>query len=552
MKKKFLAALLSLSFLLPLPAFADPQGDLMQKIDDLSKQLDQLKQQMSELQNKETKKDERITNVEKKTELVEKKTDEQAAATSWFKIGGDFQTRLDSLTGTTLPVGGVLFGVNTNGNKIALNNVLTNRFGLNMQARATEDVTVKTRLLMYKVWGEESEAPVAANSIVGGNAYFADKFFNFDGNIAHIPIDNTLRVDQAYATWANILNQPIWFSIGRRPSTGGVPDNLRHNTEKIGDAGIPAILVDYAFDGGTIGVAPDIDALPGAYAKFCFGKGFDNGFQNGQSTNANGVKDVWLIGAQFTPIATDTLDLEFQWDRALDLFAFPESNSFNFTINEPIPGYPSNFTSPINVSVPNTNVGNIDQFGASLMGKVENLWIGTLNLFLSPALSIASPNGNYVDFNPLSQPGGPMLGHYGLMWNGPGTSSKSHVGEAIYVGERYDIKQTRTKIGLEYNYGTKNWITFAPASDDLLTSKLGARGSVYEAYVIQELNTKPISKRGNAFFRLGYQYYDFDYTNSNNWIGAPVKISDLNASSVQMFSPVKHAQDLYATFNVMF
>ena len=125
-------------------------------------------------------------------------------------------------------------------------------------------------------------------------------------------------------------------------------------------------------------------------------------------------------------------------------------------------------------------------------------------------------------------------------------------GEAIYLGERYDIKSTGTKIGLEYNHGSKYWITFVPASDDMLTAKLGTRGSVYEAYVIQGLNKKPIAKRGNAFFRLGYQFYDFAYTGSNNWMGAPQKISSLNAGSIQMFSPVKHAEDIYATFNVVF
>ena len=550
--KKFFMVFFSLSFLLPLPAFAVDQdeimqkmNDLMQKNNDLSKELDILKQQMLEMQNKEAVKDERITNVEKKTEDVEKKTDEQAAASSWFTIGGDFRAGLDSLSGSTVPIGGVLFGVNSHGNTIGLNNVLTTRMGLNMTARATEDVVFRTRLLMYKVWGEESEAPVAANSVVGGNAFFADKFFNFDGNIAHIPIDNTLRVDQASATWSNIFNEPLWFSIGRRPSTGGVPTNLRENTEKNGTAGTPGILVDYAFDGGTIGWAPDIAALPGAYAKFCFGKGFDNGFENGSSSNANGVDDVWLIGLQVAPISTPNFDVEIQWNRAINIFAFPEANTFNITLNNPIPGYPPGFTSPTNVTIPNTNVGNIDQIGASIMGKVEDVGIGDLNLFLSPAISRTSPNSNFVDMTAFG------LGHVGLL-SDITSPSKSHIGEAIYLGERYDIKKTGTKIGLEYNYGTKNWITFVPASDDMLTGKLGARGSVYEAYIIQDLNKIPIARRGDVFFRIGYQYYDFDYTNSNNWMGAPQKISDLNASSVQMFSPVKHAQDIYANFNVVF
>ncbi len=50
----------------------------------------------------------------------------------------------------------------------------------------------------------------------------------------------------------------------------------------------------------------------------------------------------------------------------------------------------------------------------------------------------------------------------------------------------------------------------------------GAPGSVSEVYLIQELNRKFISRKGKAFIRLGYQYYKFDYTGSNNWVGAPV------------------------------
>ena len=56
------------------------------------------------------------------------------------------------------------------------------------------------------------------------------------------------------------------------------------------------------------------------------------------------------------------------------------------------------------------------------------------------------------------------------------------------------------------------------------------------------------------FFKLGAQYYDFKYTGSNNWVGAPVEISQLMASpfNAQMFAPVKSAHDLYGTFEVKF
>lgn len=143
----------------------------------------------------------------------------------------------------------------------------------------------------------------------------------------------------------------------------------------------------------------------------------------------------------------------------------------------------------------------------------------------------------------------------GLMYDAPALGGKreKRTGYAVYLGGRYDIKPTSTKIGLEYNHGSKDWINFTPASDDMWTSKLGARGDVYELYVIQELNQKPITKYGKAFFRLGYQYYSFNFTGSSNWVGAPKRISDLdNPANAQMFAPLARAHDVYLTFDVIF
>jgi hypothetical protein len=492
--KKFLAVLLSLSFLLPLPAFAADQGDLLQKIEALSKELDRLKQQMQEMQQKETAKEERITVVEKKAE--------QAAGPSWLEIGGDFRARIDSLSGKTHDAN--VGGTPTFGRDVKNDSLFTNRFGLNLNAKATEDVTVKARLLMYKVWGMGNTNPVTTN------AFFADRSV-FDGTTGHIPQDNTLRVDQAYATWSNIGGAPVWFSIGRRPSTGGIPQNLRTNTEKTGTAGVPSLLVDYAFDGLTLGYAPDIDALPGAYAKFCYGKGLDSGFR----PQNNNLKDTSMFGIDVVPYDTDNLHVELNWNRGNDIFARPDQ----------ITG--------------NVNVGEIDWYGATVMGKV-----GDLNLFASGAISKSHPNSN--TYNTM----------YGLLWDTTtDTSKKSRTGNAFYLGGRYDIKSTGTKIGLEYNHGSKNWITFVPANDDIWTGKLGTRGDVYEVYLIQELSKKPIAKRGKAFFRLGYQYYDFKYTGSNNWMGAPQKISNLTTAgpgAPQFYEVLDKAHDIYLTFDVLF
>lgn len=542
--KFFLSVLLTLALFIPLPALAVDQADLVNKIDELSKQLDQLKQQMQEMQKKEEVKEQRITKVEKKAT--------EAKKPSWLEIGGEYQFRIDSLKGEVHdymqynpnaqygPLPSPMPGVNmytfsgpVDGYTTKNDSIMLNRFGLNIKARATEDITVKAKLDMYKTFGGND------TSSISNPFYSPEKSGVFDGNVSHIPEDNTLRVDQAYATWSNVFGQPVWFSVGRRPSTGGVPSNLRNNRESGGNAGVPALMVDYAYDGMTLGYAPYINALPGAFAKVCYGRGFDSGYRPAN----NSLKDTDMIGFNIVPYGTENLRFDLQWNRA-----------FNMMSNPPI----------VDVWGPvQTNVGDIDQLGANVMGKIENLGFGDLNLFASAAMSKTHPSGKayslpfgYMDMNGNGSmdDGEPAFtGDYGLLNNGP--DKTSHTGTAIYIGARYDIKPTATKIGFEYNHGSKNWIAFAPANDDLISGKLGTRGDVYEAYVIQELKQKELSKHGKAFFRLGYQYYKFNYTGSNGWLGEPVKISDLNTTNpmtTQMYPPLKNAHDIYLTFNVEF
>jgi len=503
--RKFFALVVSLALILPLPAFAIDQAELLQKMEALSKELESLKQQINAVQNKESAKEERISKVEKKAM--------EAAKPSWLEIGGDYRFRFDSLKGKVqdyvMPTG--MPGTPQQGYDVKNSALMTNRLGLNIKAKATEDITVTTRLLMYKTWGHET------SSAVTGGGFFGDRVNVFDGTVGHVPQDAILRVDQAYATWSKIAGAPVWFSVGRRPSTGGVPTNLRQNTDVGGAAGVPGLLVDYAFDGATLGVAPDIDALPGAYAKLCYGKGFDSGFK----TPVNNIEDVSMIGFDVVPYDTDKLHVELNWNRAMDAFDnLPDGSTFGPAVT--------------------TNLGDIDWFGGTVTGKV-----GDLNLFGSAALSSTHPNDNRF---------ASLATMPGLLYD---AEKESHTGTALYLGARYDIKRTGTKIGAEYNHGSQYWITFVPASDDMWTGKLGTRGDVYEVYLIQELNQKPIAKRGKAFVRFGYQYYDFAYTGSNFWIGEPKKISDLNTdvrrpANYQMLAPIKNAHDIYATFNVSF
>jgi len=288
-KKLILSAVLMAGLALPLPALA--ADDLEQKVDALSKEIEALKQQV-------------------------KKTEEKSLG-RWLSIGGDYRFRYDYLNGKVAPyadgltvfsnvptvmgligtgaiplppgatpeqIQQIVYGTAIQGGTfgpvtvpsaqrdayVARNSSLyTNRFGLNLKAKATKDVSVTARLLMYKVAGDQDDSALQS----GNTAYSFDRAGLFDGTIGHVPGDSKLAVDRVYATWNNVFEQPIWFSIGRRPSTGGIPSHLRQNQEAPGNSGVPSLLVDYAFDGVTLGWAPDIESLPGAYAKFCYGRG---------------------------------------------------------------------------------------------------------------------------------------------------------------------------------------------------------------------------------------------------------------------------------------
>ena len=398
---------------------------------------------------------------------------------------------------------------------------MTNKFQLDLKAQATKDVTVTASLNMYKTFGSQNDAAV-------NGGYYADRTGVFDGTLGHVPSGSELNVDRVYATWNNIAGQPIWFSVGRRPSTDGAPLNFKSNTEKPGTGGTPALLVNYAFDGMTLGYAPDIDSLPGAYAKVCYGRGYDSGFNYSQYGAYNGLKDTDMLGFAIVPIDTDPLRVWMQYNRAFNIFDAPT------------------MTTPSGASYsPSTNLGDIDWYGIGAMSTIKSVGPGNLNIFADFGVSVTHPDSYSRMYQAMS------ANQFNMSILSTGNLD-SKTGTAYYLGARYDLP-SKTKVGFEFNHGSKNWITFAPSADDMWTSKVGTRGNVYEPYIIQELDLKPVSSRlSKAFFKLGYQYYDFNYTGSNDWVGAPVSISDASNALMQIKAPISKAQDVYATFTVQF
>src|SRR5574340_741284 len=271
---------------------------------------------------------------------------------------------------------------------------MTHRCGLNLKAKVLKNVTITSRLLMYKTSGMETADATNAG-------FFADRMSILDGTIGHVPSDNALRVDQVFATWSNIADQPIWFSVGRRPSTGGSPTHVRQNNPPPGNGGVPGLLVDYAFDGMTIGVAPEISFLPGAYAKLCYGRGFESGFKQ-----RNSLRDTDMMGVQVIPVDIDPIRIDFQWNRGFDIF-----------------------DNPNNVG---NQLGDIDWYGVGLLSTLKNVGPGNLTSFVSGGVSITHPNGKHYL---LQTPQGNFDSGAGLLANGADKSE--HTGYGAYAGLRY-------------------------------------------------------------------------------------------------------------------
>ena len=509
------------SLFIPFGAQA-ADAELLKKIEALTQQLEQLKSQVQASQEASKQAVAAVSEVKDKV-----KKNEDKALDKWLTVSGDYQFRMDSLSGETKAY--TQLGMDSSGNptytampgyKPKNETMYTNRFGLNLNAKATENVSVTARLMMYKTFGNNDDS-------ASTGPFFADRLGVFDGTIGHIPSSNYLNVDRVYASWNNIADEGIWFSVGRRPSTNGTPAHLRQNDPRPGTGGAPALLVDYAFDGMTLGWAPDIDALPGAFAKICYGRGYESGFSR---VTGNSLKDTDMLGVSIVPIDTDQLRFWLQWNRGMNVFDSPSL-------------YASHFASlGMSSMSPRTNVGDIDWYGVGALGTIKRVGPGELNWFADFGLSQTHPNDNRNGLNM-----GLLTGQVGVA---EGATDKT--GTAVYLGLRYDLP-SKTKLGVEYNHGSKNWITFSPASSDAWTSKVGTRGNVYEIYAIQELDQKPISSRlAKAFFRLGFQYYDFQYTGSNNWMGAPIRLSDVNASTVLPMTPLSKAYNAYATFEVRF
>jgi hypothetical protein len=366
---------------------------------------------------------------------------------------------------------------------------------------------------MYKTWGNQSAFTDDSGAM----------FPLFDGNVTRSPTgDSALYVDRAYVNWNNIAGLPMWFSIGRRPTTDGPPAHIRMNVDT--RLATPMAFMDWPFDGISVGYAWNwgAEALGDSRLRFCYGRGFEAGLQDTTSE----IEDTDFAGFSWDIMKKGDRFAYIQTFMAFDLFNYP--NFKNSSDEEEI-------IARFN-GADRTNLGDVWHTSAVYQDKIVGL-----NYFVAGGWSQTRPDDSGMFNDPFSPAG-------------PNTDKEN--GYSAYVGVRYDLDQAGLKFGAEFNYGSKYWLAMAPGHDDIYQSKLATRGQVYEIYTLWDLPTgEALSKYAKTFMRLGYQHYEYDYSGSGDWNLNPYDLGDaVDLGKLQMLQqdPVESADQIYLTFEAYF
>jgi hypothetical protein len=367
--------------------------------------------------------------------------------------------------------------------------LMTNRLRLNFDSKVSDNVSVEARLSMYKTFGDSTNVQVfngQANSL------------NLDGTTSRVPTGDMVRVERAFFTWHDIGGSKLYLSIGRRPSTDGPPMNFKNDEPRGGTP--PGTLFDYQYDGVTLGYhITDKTAL-----RACWGMGYTSGFGNGDllTTPADRVKSVHLMGVMADLVDTDKTFLQAIYAHVTDGF-----DGLMVMPNNPITGDPVGAPLVMRYS-PSANLGGINLYGLTAQRRISQF-----DAFVSVNGDTLMPNG--------------VTSPFGGLGTDPFDPSKTnHSGYMVYAGLRYSFPQNdgRTKLGVEFNHGSKYWFNFAQAEDDVIAPKTSTRGNAYETYLTHRINSRFILK-------ADYQRLLYNWSGSGWHVGAP---KALDSSTIPM------------------
>jgi len=482
------------------------------------KQIEMLKAQIAALESKFNKtekavSDERFTKLEKQVQSNKKLAlgAKKQSASDNIKWDIDFRTQIDNIN------------YKRNGMSDAKNDALiTSRLWLGAAYAPNDNTVFKGKLSYNKAFGDTANHS-QSNTTPG----YAD----FDWVTNENATDNTMKVKEAYWLYKDDTigeaQIPWTISVGRRPSTDGLPINMRNNQR----ANSPlSHVVDVEFDG--FSAKFDLEKVTGAtgsWFKICGGRGLTNAtprfdmFSPAYSTDDSKNADVDMLGFIAVPYDDGQYSVHLNYAHAWDLIGFDQTSLTNF--NNAYGNYNTVYTSYTTgggATISDVNdaafgmmaaspsfksVGDMDfatvLFKAYGIGDGISDYLDDTTIFASYAMSKTDPNANV--------PGG-MLG-----------STDSEIGHSYWIGINAPcpISPDSARIGVEWNKGSKYWRSMTYAEDTMAGSKIAARGTAWEIYRNQKIN--------NALsWGMSYTNIDYDYTGSNSFFGADGTPQDVN------------------------
>lgn len=490
LNKKLLTTVAAALYLLPSSSLAITNEELLKRMESLEAEVKESKKQNAEFKSQIAGLQAGIkSQMQKELGGVEERIDslETTVLMNKINLGLGFRNRADFYSGKKV-----------DGSKTANDNVWTTKFHLNMDSQITDNMKFTGRLAMYKYW--------ATNAGIGN----AQNMSVYDPIQGRRPADSTVFAERAYVDYLidKDWSVPVTLTIGRQPSSDGPSHQFKDNTVR------KSTYSALGFDGAADGLVATADlekatGVENAAVRLAYGKGYQAYNTTNGSTQyidtSSGVKDTQFY-AMFIdgsiPAIKGSL-LQFGYVKAMNVTGMSGG----------------------------ANLGNIDIFG--LMAEFTNISETGLDLFAHYGISKTDGNTNYVTI--------PGYGNVGLMgMQMMGDLGENRSGNALWVGGRYALPFAKAgKIGYEYNRGSKYWISFTNAANDL-TNKLATRGSAHEVYYIQPINRY-------AHLRAGAQFIDYDYAGSGSHLGTPMKLGDMGTQN-----ELKSLTNYYLLFNLLF
>jgi hypothetical protein len=377
-------------------------------------------------------------------------------------------------------------GVYTAGYKSNTDILYTNRLRLKFDAKIADNISFTARLSMYKAFGDSTGVQMFNGSPTA---------MSIDGTTTRVPTGDMVRVERAYFSWNKIGGSKFYLSVGRRPSTEGPPMNFRQDEPR---GGTPSgALIDYQFDGATFGY----NLSEKSTLRLCYGVGYSGGFGNGNILHSsNVVKDVHFLGGNFDLYNTDKTLIQTTIARAFNV-----TDGFTGEVVLPVnPLTGESVLAPVIMRYqPSANMGNINLYGLNLQHTFKDF-----DLFASE---------NWVSLRPKSGVTTP----FGGLMSDPYENPTNREGHMLYLGIRYNIPKDdgRTKLGFEFNQGSKYWFNFAQAEDDIISPKTSTRGEAYETYLTHRLND-------HFIFKTDFIRYNYTWSGSGWHLGAPKRLNN--------------------------